>query len=520
MKFNFESIRVLVFAGGFMFALTQTAQAQSKAPAAPPGLIVATGSGPMIAVAAGTVRDNLPKPPIEATAKIIYPKPGEIKITGSRICGDGDVEDFAHSHPGFEILSSSVPKVGVVAGMWVNNGSIMQFFPVAKGSINVKNDSTTTLVSLASGKDEPIGASFANGVKNISALKGYVLDGATPLTASVSVAAQICKVEHLGLDKDGVQKDKASAPPKLSIAVQFSTVVRSAISTAVTTAVAAERPSDAAKFDIALSPIALKFVPGGKLDALGDPLFQLGQRVLALRYPCSTAPCPDLATYVAGVNALPEVTDIKSIYAVLHGGGKTCAQVPNVKQPVGNMFWWEPIPLQLTCDTLAGAGTFKTLAVALVKPASAPSEADFRALRNGMATLLLKAGMIQHAQNSFAAANVALANRDSCVPPTGPYIDRIMGSLTAGASLKTGFVQKFTTHAEGDFAIDSYKRYYGANGDYNAVFGMGGEVEPLFNVIQGKGPDFNSFSTIQGGSVLFNFLIRALGCCGSDPCFC
>ena len=137
----------------------------------------------------------------------------------------------------------------------------------------------------------------------------------------------------------------------------------------------------------------------------------------------------------------------------------------------------------------------------------------FQAEKNEVVSRLIASAIMNQVQNELHNNTVNSRQQLSCVPSSGDYIDKIMGSIVFDLK-KANKTRYQMIHPEGNFAIGGDKPYRSGSGDAYTVFGMSGGGTPIES-IPGKTPDFKDIST---KALDLNFKVRGVGCSKNIYC--
>jgi hypothetical protein len=292
-------------------------------------------------------------------------------------------------------------------------------------------------------------------------------------------------------------------PTPIEVQRSFASTIPGAISTALSN----RGPLDnigSISLAIGDDHVAIKIGKNESISVRDDFFFRLALDVATMEQPSATA----LDAYQTAISGLvrPALLNLYRQFTT----AKACT--PREVQGIASAgpYWWEPYPLQLTCGALGvGSGVpFADLVQALVAPTALPSKEDFEAARGALADALVRAAIMQRAQEELHARYARIRPTERCFAPGSDYIDKVMGSMM----IDVGSTQQTTSvkmkHPEPNFAIGGDAPYRGSSGNAHTIFDMGGSERPL-TIERGARvtpPD------LQTKSFMLRFNVRGIGC--------
>lgn len=451
---------------------------------------------PIRAEVGGSIPNQLPRPKVKDLKTRVYPTIGEIKITTDQFCGDGDVATYASRNPSVAFVTNS--NVSFVLGYWFGEAgstrplpSADNWFPLGTTSLASDNANTTTMQSLAGNSQTSIMTLTANAVRGLSKHTGFRMPAQTAaVKKDAYFGIMMCPLGVLGTNTGNI-------PTAATIMQALADSIPASIPNLGDNG---DPVNSMQKFSLNIESnrVGIEFEQSGNISLQDDALFLMAKDLQNFNYPGNAASIDDfrqVLNQMLGVNLLNLAEAFRN--------KSRCAEVPGVIS--SSQYWWEPFPLQLACEHLAGVvATLDKLRTA----ESLPSEAEFIESRQNMIKQLFKAAVVQRAEQALQAQTAALRPKNRCFDPSQPYVNKVMGSLLidVGGSASANTLNMI--HPEPLFALGGDAPYRTANGNAYTVYAASGAAKPL--TIE-RGIEAAS-SSLMSRSFLLNFRVRGIGC--------
>jgi hypothetical protein len=457
-----------------------------------------------------TVREALPGAQPRQGLPADFPLPGKLTVSATQFCGDGDVANFANTHPGWDHQEGG--NVNVVFGYWVvGDGDVYypvpdDYFAIGSTSIAIGGAATTKMTPATGGTQVETLAAINTMMGMMSQLPGYALSASpTPKDQfRVFLAAMMCK---------SVTTPDVPKHDPIKVTVEFGDLkdqLQAAFHNAIGSASSWSNVKDAVTVKISDNgdTIRAKVGSGHSVKLDGSDPSDWAQKAFELPKPSGT----DLATYVNALKNVSFLGDVKSFAAEFEAKA-TCAEISRIDN--AKRYPWEPYPLQLTCAAynygfLSGqAGSLRARLEALTNPATLPSDAEFKRLKFALAEALAAGSLMQTAQIAFRDRADPLPKQRCFTDPTSNYIDKVMASVVFRAT--PGSPEYVMSHPEGAFAVAEYVNYYG-NNDYTVFHMTSPPADHDYGrlITRGASPATNAIYVPD--KVVMRLNVRGVGC--------
>jgi len=463
-----------------------------------------------------TVHDALPGTPPRQAQTINYPVPGTAILNAAQYCGDGDVSNFAASHPNWDHQEGG--NVNFVVSYWFQ-GSGDADYPVAglpgyysagSGTMAVGGPSVTKMTpSVTSASPGPVSIlgnlnSTVGRITNLAA-KAYQMPSASPAQEQFNLFAGVmmCKtvINPAPVAHDPNKVSMTMADLKISLLSKAT----SALSSAKDWNALSNQLN--VKFTNAQDSINAQIGSSGSASLGSDTFSSLAQAIYSFPNPTIDPKSTDpLGDFTKAINKAPFKSQLNSLAADL-AGKATCVEVNGVDPT--KKFSWEPFPMQLTCGALNANAGLQAAANAFFSPTAVPaSDSLFTQSKQAILVPIIAGAVMQNAQLDYNSQADALP-KQTCIQGS-PYIEKVMGSAVFPA--KPAAAQIIMTHPEPYFAIGGYTAYYGS--DHYTVFNMTSPVaDDSFAAQIIRGASSTTAPAVNlPASIVMTFNVRGVGC--------
>lgn len=458
----------------------------------------------------------------DITKEIVYPRPGEILFTASKYCGDGDVANYYANNPG-EDYAKGAAVVKLAMGYWVaesENAIPNQSNWFAMGFNDLPTNGHTKKTFLANSSNEMMASQVY--MSEMSNLFTQLKSSSAKKDFYVYSAAMVCVNYTNG---NGV-KPKTQTPTASVIASNLISLSNNAL------AKVSGSKNNNLKVSINIQPTNIQFDVGSGKD-IGSSFKNSGQSIESINsnpphrqktvtYDCSSTDAKGNvvpATCSRQEDIPYNVGDIRGATKGAVYGARPLVDAckATLKDGGSIKYWWESLPLELTCQTLKPDLVSDWLDQLEMKGQSDSSgnvisEGQINSLKDQISKQLAAAALMDYVQSTLNSDPNLTKNKLACFPATGNYINKVMASL--GFPYKAQAANSFKidsptemTHPEPNYALGGYAPY---RNDAKAIF-MSDAASPM-KVTAGKQYNVQTNFTLN-----FHFHIRDVGC--SDGTF-
>jgi len=452
------------------------------------------------------IREAIPGSQPRQAQQIDYPMPGKLTLNAVQYCGDGDVANFANSHPNWDHQQGGT--IQYVFGYWVQgDGEPMyptpdSYFSTGMGTMAVDGPSLTTMTPATGGAAVEILATTNTTMGLMTQLSGYRMNAVSSSKDEfrVFLAGMMCKTVT---SPDTVKHDPVKVSSEMS---NLKDRIGSAIHSAVQSASSWADVKSAVTVAITDQADSIKGTVGsGNAIGLGtDDPAKWAQQVFELTKPSAS----DLDGYKGAMSGNSVLGEVKA-FAAEFDSKATCAEVSKVDP--AKKYPWEPYALQLTCAAYNKdePGKLGKLVADLMSPSALPSDADFKAKKLAVAEALAAGSLMQATQIAFRDRNDPVPKQRCFQDPSTVYIEKVMASILFRAT--PGSPEYTMSHPEGSFAVGEYVNYYGSN-EWTIFHMTSPAADSSYGrkIVRGESAATNAIFVPD--KVVMKFNVRGVGC--------
>lgn len=447
---------------------------------------------------------------------ILNLRPGEGLFTSKRWCGDGDVASYYAAHPKETNANGQVSEK-VVLGYWVSDVSTRavpdekSWFMFGYGELPIDDGNLSTLSKPNESSPVPIGSL----VRTEADLILKQLDTARPTLPGkphyVYFAAMLCNNLE---DSSGASVPSGSFSPRASslasgLITYLNDIAENDVDSNLDDLAQNKKKVSVSFLKNDRTPVKVNFVGGSVSQSnFGSALDSLN----SLAYPSVKAPAVlKMGDYRSAIGSVKsKLTQLKAFCS-----GEIIK--------TDNEFWWESVPLHLTCKNIVGANysaKIDSLNGGSADDTSPPvSQSDFKDIKASLMRIVGSSEILTQVQADIKNQGLT-QNKARCFPIGGrPYIETVIASLPftveapviAGSKItySIGGPKSEMTHPEGNYISIAASVYYPNAG---AVFmAPGNPMEVTTPLPPNRIFDFSK--------TLFQFHVRDVGC-SNGPTYC